>query len=580
MERKNSLLKYAEGYKWLTVISCVLSGISSALSIVPFVCIYNIIKYFILNNQSDEIIRYGEIAVLTSIISIGLYFIALSLGHIAAFRVAKNLKTKACNHIIDMPLGYFEMKSTGELRKTIDENTMLTEDFLAHKLPDFAATLIMPIVIVISFFFYDWRMGIVCFIPLLIAFFCIHKMMGGENKFTMGKIMTLQEQMNKEAVEYVRGIPIIKVFQQTVFSFKKFHDTILSYRDLVTEYSKKCRLPKTVFTVTLNSFFIFLLVIGIIVFNVSSNKAGVFLNLIFFILIAPLISTTMMRLMMTGENLIQAKEALIRIESIIYNETKNNDGVQSFPDKHDIKFKNVSFSYPDHERKVLDNINLKIKERSKVAFVGLSGSGKSTIISLIGKFFEVKDGEITIGDRDIKKIKTEELMKNISFVFQDSKLFEMSILDNIRIGKKDASEMEVKKALKIAQCESVIEKLPFGLESVYGTKGVYLSGGERQRIALARAFIKDSPIIIFDEATSATDAENEYYITKAIEEISKNKTVILVAHRLSTIQDVDEIIVMDKGKIVEQGNHNTLIKEGNQYAKMWNQYVGSTDWRL
>lgn len=576
----SGLLKYSGKYKYLTVLACVLSILSAAMSIIPLVCIYQIIRLYVENLSTKSIMHYGEIAVISSVLGIALYFVALSLAHISAFRVAKNLKSQAINKVIDMPLGFFEMKSTGEIRKIIDENTILTEDFLAHKLPDFAATAIMPLIIVISFFFFDWRLGAACFIPLIISVICIKMMMGGENKFMMGKIMTLQEQMNKEAVEYVRGIPIIKVFQQTVFSFKKFHNTIMSYRDLVVGYAKACRMPKTIFGVMLNSFFVFLIVVAAVLFNSASDPIAVFLNLIFFILLSPLISTTMMRLMMTGENLIQAKEALNRIETIICDDSYIENGSDEFPENTEIVFSDVCFSYPEQEKNVIEHVSFEISKNQKVAFVGLSGSGKSTILSLIGKFFKVNSGTITIGSKNINEIRNSELMKNISFVFQDSKLFNGTLLENIRVGNPDATLEEISEAVKVAQCQSIIDKLPDGIESIYGSKGIFLSGGERQRIALARAFVKDSPIIVFDEATSGCDAENEFYINKAITEISKNKTVILVAHRLNTVIDADKIIVMEKGKIVEQGTHNDLVENNGAYANMWKQYQGASDWRL
>ena len=576
----SGLLKYSGKYKYLTVLACLLSILSAAMSIIPLVCIYQIIRLYVENLNMRSIMYYGEIAVISSVLGIALYFVALSLTHISAFRVAKNLKLQAINKVIDMPLGFFEMKSTGEIRKIIDENTILTEDFLAHKLPDFAATAIMPIIIVISFFFFDWRLGVSCFIPLIISMICIKMMMGGENKFMMGKIMTLQEQLNKEAVEYVRGIPIIKVFQQTVFSFKEFHNTIIDYRDLVSGYAKACRMPKTIFGVVLNSFFVFLIAVAAVLFNSANNPTAVFLNLIFFILLSPLISTTMMRLMMTGENLIQAKEALKRIETIICDDSYIENSNGEFPENTEIVFSDVCFSYPEQEKNVIEHVSFEISKKQKVAFVGLSGSGKSTILSLIGKFFKVNSGIITIGSKNINDISNSELMKNISFVFQDSKLFNGTLLENIRVGNPEATLEEIDEAVKVAQCQSIIDKLPNGINSIYGSKGIFLSGGERQRIALTRAFVKDSPIIVFDEATSGCDAENEFYINKAITEISKNKTVILVAHRLNTVVDADQIIVMDKGKIVEQGTHNDLVKSNGAYANMWKQYQDASDWRL
>lgn len=582
MKANKKALDFAGKYKWLTIVSCILASISSILSIVPFVCIYKIIQNFISTNPIEKnVIYYGKIAVISAVISIIIYFLALTLSHICAFRVAKNMKKYALLHIIDLPMGYFEMKSTGELRKIIDENTMLTEDFLAHQLPDFAAAFVMPIVIVICFFVFDWRLGVVCLIPLFISLFCIHKMMGGENKNMMGKIMTTQEKMNKEAVEYIRGIPVVKVFQQTVFSFKKFYNSICEYRDLVGDYAISCRVPKTSFNVALNSFFVFLMITGILIFNISESKIIVFSNLIFFVMISPLISSTMMRLMMTGENFLQTKEAVKRINNILDEDTlEESHEACMFPKNCRIEFKNVSFHYPESNQQVLKDINLDIEEGSKIAIVGSSGSGKSTLATLIARFFDVDEGEILIGGLNIKCIKKKDLMQKISFVFQNSKLFETSIIENVKIGNKEASKKDVITALKAAQCGNIIEKFSDGAESIYGTKGIYLSGGEKQRIALARAFLKDSPLIIFDEATASTDAENEYYITKAIEKISENKTVIMIAHRLQTVMNMDKIVVMDKGMIVEEGTHQKLLQLNGKYSKMWFEYVESKDWRI
>ncbi|MDO5726122.1 MAG: ABC transporter ATP-binding protein [Tissierellia bacterium] len=574
------ILRYAKSYKWLIILSCVLSALSAILSIIPFVCIYNIINIFLKNLQTNTFYHYSRLAVYSAALSIFLYFIALIFSHLAAFRVAKNLKIRALNKIIEMPLGYFELRSSGELRKIIDENTLLTEDFLAHKLPDLSATLIMPLAIISTFFYFDWRLGAVCFIPLVISYFCLKAMMGGENKNMMGKIMTAQEKINKEAVEYVRGIPIIKVFQQTVFSFKRFHSTIIEYRDLTLSYAKSCQIPKTIFTVSLNSFFLFLIIMAVYIYNHTIDKSEVFLNLVFFILLSPLISTIMMRLMMTGENLIQAKEAVDRIEAIATVRDMNIDEQLEFPKNGDIRFVNVSFSYPDQEQRAIKNISFEIKSGTKVGIVGHSGSGKSTILSLLGRFFEIDSGNIYIDNVNLKNISHKAIMKNISFVFQDSQLFNISLLENIRIGNNDADLDEVKKALKTSRCEDIVAKFPEGLESIYGSKGIYLSGGERQRIALARAFLKDSNILAFDEATSGCDSENEYYINQAIKNISNDKTIILVAHRLSSVIDCDNIIVMDNGNIIEQGNHKDLLKLNGLYKKMWDQHLKTSNWRL
>ncbi|WP_347569076.1 ABC transporter ATP-binding protein [Clostridium caseinilyticum] len=584
MKKENALTKmfeFAGNYKYLTIMACVLSGISTVLSMIPFICIYKVIRSLINNIGGEQNpVYYGRLAVVFAVLSIFIYFVALYFSHLAAFRTAKNMKKETLHHLMKLPMGYFQLNGSGKIRKIIDDNAGLTEEFLAHQLPDLVGAFIMPIAIIIFLFIFDWRMGIVCFIPLILSVIFIKQMMGGENKKFMGNYMDALEDMNKEAVEYIRGIPIVKVFQQTVFSFKNFHKAICDYRDFASGYALLCRVPMTSFTISLNSFFVLLIPLGIILFINGGNTVSTFLNLLFYMLFTPLCGVMMMKLMFTGENLLQAKEAVKRINELLeekpLKEAEENKSLKDFS----IEFKNVSFSYPNNKNKALNNINIKIQEGQTVAIVGSSGGGKSTIASLIPRFFDVDDGSITIGGVNVKNIPTAQLMKNIAFVFQDSKLFKTSILENIKIGKEDPSQEEIYKSLEMAQCKDIIEKMPDGINTMLKTEGTYLSGGEKQRLALARAILKSAPIIILDEATASSDAENEYLIQRAFEKLTIGKTVIMIAHRLSTIVNADKIIVMDKGKIIEEGTHDSLIFMNGAYAAMWKQYKTSIDWEI
>lgn len=584
MRKNDDLVKvfdFSGNYKYLTILACVLSGISTVLSIVPFVYIYKVIKIWLESSRdTDVVFYYAKLSVLFAVLSIFIYFIALYLSHLAAFRTAKNMKRQTLHHLMTLPMGYFSLNSSGKLRKIIDDNAGLTEAFLAHQLPDFVGALIMQFSILSCFFIFEPRLGAVCLVPLVISILLIKQMMGGENAKFMGQYMDALEDMNKEAVEYIRGIPIVKVFQQTVFSFKNFYKAITDYKGFASDYSIRCRIPMTSFKVNLNSFFVLLIPIGILLFISATDQKFIFVNIIFYMLFTPLCASMMMKLMFTGENLLQAKEAVKRIQALLQEKplkvSKEIKEVKDFS----IEFNNVSFTYSTAKEKSLDGIQLKINQGETVAIVGTTGSGKTTLASLVPRFFDVNEGDISIGGVDVRNISTTELMRCIAFVFQQSQLFKNTIAENIRIGKQNASEKEIYEALEMAQCKDIIDKMPQGIHTVIGTKGTHLSGGEKQRIALARAILKDSPIVILDEATASSDAENEFLIQRAFEQLTRGKTVILIAHRLSTIVNADKIIVMDKGKIVEQGTHKSLLDKDGIYASMWHLYKTSVNWAI
>lgn len=583
------MFKFAGNYHSFTVLACILTAISTVLSLMPFVCIWFVIKDILLATIKGNIAlalkstTYAWAAFGFAAGSIILYFIALNFSHLAAFRTAKNMKKEAMHHLITLPLGYFSSNASGKLRKIIDDNAGLTEEFLAHQLPDLTGAIVMPIAILFLILSFDWRMGICCLIPLIISVFFLKQMMGGDNAKFMGNYMKALESMNKEAVDYIRGIPVVKVFQQTIFSFKNFHDAIESYRQFATKYAITCRVPLTEFNVTLNGTFILLIPLALILTNyaaLNTNYEKIFLDFLFYSLFTPLCTTMMNRIMFASEQLMSAKAAINSIDKVLNEEPLKQSDNPKVPADNSICFRNVTFSYPDSNKKALNSVSFTVKEGQTIALVGASGSGKSTAAKMIPRFFDVNKGKVLIGGVDVKNISQHELMRRIAFVFQSTKLFKDTLLNNIRMSKKDATEEEIYNALKATGCEEIINRLPNGLNTLVGTGGTYLSGGEAQRISLARAVLKDAPIIILDEATAFADAENEHKIQLAFESLTKNKTVLMIAHRLSTVKDADQILVFKDGQIVESGNHDELIKKNGMYCSMWNNYQTSISWKV
>jgi ATP-binding cassette, subfamily B, bacterial IrtA/YbtP len=583
MNTLSKLQSYMTGRKALLPGALVLSTISTLMGMLPYIFIWLIVKELFNTGAEYSQVRintYAWWAVGTAIAGVILYFLALTLSHLAAFRVETNMRRQAMQKIVRMPLGFFDTNTSGSIRKIIDDNASITHSFLAHQLPDLAGSILMPLTTLVLIFVFDWRLGLACLVPIIISMVVMSFMMGGTGKKFMKDYMTSLEDMNTEAVEYVRGIPVVKVFQQTVFSFKNFHRSITKYKNMVFNYSKIWENPMSINTVVINGFMFFLVPAAILLIGYSGNYTAVLVNLFFYILITPVFAQSMMKSMYMNQALGQAKESVNRMENLtdvkplpMSNSPKNITG-------HNICFKNVSFSYPGVAQKAIDNISFNIPEGKTVALVGASGSGKTTIARLVPRFWDTDTGQVCIGGTDVKEIDHKELMNNISFVFQNTKLFKTSLLKNIKYGNPDASTEAVERVVDLAQCREIIDKLPDGLNTKIGVDGTYLSGGEQQRIALARAILKDAPIVVLDEATAFTDPENEHLIQKALGKLTKDKTVLLIAHRLTSVMDADIILVIDKSKIAEQGSHSELLKKQKIYSKMWNEYQQSIKWTI
>ena len=580
---------YAGKFHVLTVLGCVLSGISTILSMLPFVCIWLVIRDLIQAFAAGDIslatgsAHYAWMAVVFAAASILIYFIALNCTHLAAFRTATNMRKSAIHHIVTLPLGYFSQNASGRLRNIIDDNAGLTEGFLAHQLPDLTGAAVMPVAGIILIFLFDWRLGICCLIPMGISVIFLKQMMGGDNAQFMGKYMTALETMNKEAVEYIRGIPVVKVFQQTIYSFKNFHAAIEEYEKFASGYALKCRIPLTGFTVTLNGTFVLLIPVAMFILSGVSGQAAyenVVLDFLFYSLFTPVCATMMNRIMFASEQLMAAKSAVSRVDEILQEKPLKEPEHPLIPADASIVFSDVSFAYPGAKEKALDHISFEVPTGKTVALVGASGSGKSTAASLIPRFYDVQSGSVTIGGVDVRNIEKQELMKRVAFVFQNTCLFKDTLLNNIKAARPDATREEVLKAADEAQCKDIIDRLPDGLDTLVGTGGTYLSGGENQRIALARAILKDAPIIVLDEATAFADAENEHQIQLAFERLTQNKTVMMIAHRLSTIQDADLILVFKEGQIAERGTHEELVALNGIYSSMWKDYQTSIAWKV
>ena len=577
------LLAYAGGHKWLSVLGCGLSGVSAAVGIFPFVFVWYAARGILTpgGGVPAGLARYGWYALAAALLSAAIYFAGLMCTHLAAFRVATNMRKAAAAHLTDLPLGYFNANLTGRLRKQIDDNAALTETLLAHTIPDAVGGIVTPILAVGLLFVFDWRMGLACLIPMIIGLVCLMTMMTGTGMKFFEEYQRAGERISAEATEYVRGIPVVKVFQQTVYSFKSFHAAILSYRDLASGYAMMCRMPYTLFTVVLNAMFLLLMPLGMLLVGGADGWA-VLADLVFYIFFAPQLAFMMERLMYAVNAQMEAAEAVNKLEAILKESPLPEPAADSVskPAGSGISFENVTFSYDGADRPALTNVSFHLPQGEAWALVGPSGGGKTTIARLIPRFFDVQAGAVLLGGRDVRSIPTAELMEQISFVFQEVRLFKKSIRDNIRAARPDATEEEILRAAQLAQCGDILEKTPGGLDAVIGAKGVYLSGGEMQRIALARAILKDAPIVVLDEASSFADPENEAKIQKAFEALMKGKTVLMIAHRLSTVRNMDRILVIRDGGIAEEGKHDELLEKGGVYAAMWEEYQKAAQWKV
>ena len=579
------LLNYSGNYKYLSILGMIFSALSAISLLIPFIYIWEVVNAILAVapnfSQAQNLDTYAFNAFAFAVLGIVLNFFGLMGTHLSAFKNEKNMKDAAVSHLLKLPLGYFSNHTSGGLRKIIDYSTTKTETFLAHQLFDLIGAIVTPIVFLILLFSFDWLLGLICLIPIVLCFIFMYPMFSSKSQNLMVEYQTYLEKMNSEAVEYVRGIPVTKAFQQSVYSFKNFIDAIRNYGKFSTDYSLSTQLPMTSFTVSINGFFALLIPAGILLGESVVDKKFL-ADFIFYVIFTPICAVMMNKIMTVSQDWMLASHALEGIEAILDEEPLVEAKNPQKPKNHSIEFEGVFFDYDktDSDEHILNDVNIKINENDSVALVGPSGGGKTTIASLIPRFWDVNQGSIKVGDVDVRDISTNELMKNISFVFQNTTLFKDSIYNNVAIGRKGATRSDVLNALHLAQCDDIIDELPDGIDTVIGSEGTYLSGGQQQRIALARAILKDAPIIILDEATALADPENEYMIQKAITEITKDKTVIMIAHRLSTVKNVDKIYVVDNGRIVEEGSHDALVENKGLYSRMWDEFNNSIQWKV
>lgn len=577
------LFEYAGNYKYFTMLSRILSVISTWIALVPFYYIWRIMKEVLdvapAYDQAKGITSLGWSAVGFALLSMIIYIVALMCSHIAAFRIQANMRSAMMHKIVNLPLGFMDQDGSGKIRKIVQESSEATETYLAHQLPDRAGAIATPIGLLVLLVVFDWRLGLLSLVPVVTAFLIMSSMTGKNMEIKMKEYQNSLEEMSSEAVEYIRGIPVVKTFGQSVFSFKRFRKAIDNYEKWVISYTKDMRLPMVGYTTTINAVFAILIAAAFWLSKGTDDKTFL-LNLLFYIIITPIITVTLNKIMYSSENKMLVEDALKRVDGILEREPLEQAKELKTPKDASIVFENVSFRYKDGITDALHGVNLKIEPGEHVAFVGPSGGGKTTLASLIARFFDVTEGKLVVGGVNVKEIAEEKLMETVSFVFQDSKLLKMSIYDNIRMGKKDATKEQVLHALKEAQCMDIIEKMPQGIDTMIGTRGTYVSGGEAQRLSIARAMLKDAPILILDEATAFADPDNEVKVQEAFSRLSKGKTVIMVAHRLSSVTNADRICVLKDGEIVETGNHESLTKQNGIYAHMWKEYNRSIRWKV
>ena len=582
------LLEYAGGYKYLTIASWILSALSALVALLPFVYIWKVIKevldvapdYGAVRNLSHN----GWMAVVFAAAAILIYIAALICSHLAAFRVQANMRTKAMHHIVTLPMGFMSGSGSGKVRKIVYESSAATETYLAHQLPDKANALATPVGLIVLLLVFDWRLGLLSLLPVAAAFVIMSVMTGKRMEKKMEEYNNALGQMAGEAVEYVRGISVVKTFGQSVFSFRRFKEAIDNYEKWVIAYTKDLRFPMMCYTTLVNGIFA-VLVAAALVMTSGGVTNEFLLDLMYYIIITPIITLTLTKIMYASENKLIVADAMSRIDSILEMEPLPETDHPKHPKDNSVELSGVSFRYKDASvnftpRNALENISLTIRPGEHVAFVGPSGGGKTTLASIVARFWDVREGSVKIGGVNVKDIPKEELMDTVSFVFQDSKLLKTSILENVRMAKPDASRGEILKALHDAQCDDILEKLPQGVDTVVGAKGVYLSGGEQQRISIARVMLKNAPVLILDEATAFADPDNEAKVQAAFSVLAKGKTVLMIAHRLSTVIGADRIVVIKDGKIEDTGTHDQLKDKDGLYAEMWKQYNKAAKWKV
>ena len=587
-EKKKStmavLMHYAGDHKYFIYASAVLASVSALIALIPFYDVWRIIKE-ILEVRPDfskavNISSYGRQAVGFALLSMVFYIAALMCSHKAAFRVQANMRISMMQHIMKLPLGYVEAEGTGKIRKIVADSSAATETFLAHNLPDKAVSYATPVGLLIMMMAFDRKLGLICLIPAVIAFALMGTlMMGPKMAEDMKQYQNALETMSAEAVEYVRGVPVVKTFGQTVFTFKRFKNAIDEYEKWTLGYTKNMMLPMVCFTTAANAIFA-AIIIAAFVFTGNGVTDEFVLNLFFYVLITSVLTVTLMKVAYAGESQMIVNDALNRVYGILETEPLPESPKNEQPKDSSIELSDVTFEYAGAKNNAIDGISMSVRSGEHIALVGPSGGGKTTLASLIARFWDVKSGSIKIGGTDVRNVSSDELMNYVSYVFQDSRLLKMSIMDNIRMGRPGASDEEVMQALRDAQCMDIIEKFPDGVNTMIGSKGIYVSGGECQRLSIARAFLKNAPVLILDEATAFADPDNEVLVQQAFGKLSKDKTVIMIAHRLSTVTNADCIYVLSDGKIAESGTHSELISENGIYSHMWNEYNKSVNWQV
>lgn len=587
------LLGYAGSHARLTALGCVLSGANALLTIGMLVCVWFVVRDLLAVapdwSAATAAPTYGWWAFWLALAALVVYFAGLACTHMAAFRCATNLRKAALAHLGRVPLGYFSAHATGELRRIIEGSTGLTEGVLAHRVPDLVGAVVTPLAFVVCLFVFDWVLGLLCLVPIVVSAACMMLMMGGGSGDENANVMTFMknyqdalQSMNKAAVEYVRGIPVVKVFQQTVASFRTFAASIQAYAKFATAYVKMCEVPQVAQLVAINAAFVVLVPAGILMARGAGDFRAFLTDFCFYVIFSALITLMMTKVMYASQAFTEAADALARIDGILAAPVVEEPAPEAAESPRDgsVAFRDVTFTYPGAEGPTLSHVDLEVPAGATVALVGPSGGGKTTLASLVPRFYDADEGAVEVGGVDVRRIATAELMDHIAFVFQDEALLKQSLEDNIRAARPGATRAEVEAAAAAAQCDDVIAKLPDGLDTVVGAHGVYLSGGERQRIALARAILKDAPIVVLDEATAFADPENEAKIQSALSRLCAGKTVLMVAHRLSTVVGADLICVIDRGRIVERGSHADLVRAGGTYARMWEEYQKSSAWRI
>ena len=576
------LLGYAEGHRFLLYASWVLSAGSALLALVPFWYIWKILEEVLAVAphfaQAQHLVEYGWLAVGSSVLAVLVYIAGLMCSHMGAFRVATNLRIQAMEHIVTLPLGLAEAFGSGKLRKIVNESSGATETYLAHQLPDRAGAIATPCGLLVLLFVFDWRLGLLSLVPVALGFLIMVRMTGAGMQEKMKEYQNALDEMANQAVEYVRGIPVVKTFGQTIHSFRQFKDSIDRYRVWVIAYTKELRAPMLWYTTAINGVFAFLIAGGLALTQGGGDQAFL-LDLLFYIIITPVIALTLTRIMFQSENAMIVDDALQRIDSVLHLAPLPEPAQPKAPMDGSLALERVHFAY-DGEHEVIRDLSLTIPAGRTVALVGPSGGGKSTLAYLLARYFDPQKGVVRIGGVDARQMDKETRMNTVSFVFQNSRLLKASILENVRLGRPSATREEVLRALDLAQCRDILDKLPQGMDTVIGAGGTYLSGGEQQRIAIARVILQDAPIVLMDEATAFADPDNESKVQAAFANLAQGKTVMMIAHRLSTVRNVDRIYVIRDGRVAEQGTYQDLMAQNGLFRQMWDNYQTAAQWKV